>query len=1709
VQLIDAANGTQLQSMSSGTSGLYSFTVVNGTYNLLVTAPTGSAYASGPANGIVVSNQNVSQDIVLIAGAKKLSGVIYGAGAVPLPNVKVNLVPAGGSTNGSNTVLASMTTNALGQYSFDVAPGGYKLNLEHYGAAWGGVMIAAAEPGQNWRAYSLGTVTVSNDAVNDIRLPFVALSGKTKDGAGVAVGNVTLDSVWNYSSWTDANGVAYSVYIDGESKAVSDAQGNYSIVVHSGGASLTLTPPAASAISPIVLSVNVTANTVQDISLKSEYNLSGVIYGAGNVPLPNVKLNLVPSGGSTNGNNTVLASLTTNATGQYSFGVGAGGYKLNLEHYGAGWGGVMIPAAEPGQYWRAYSLGTVTVSADTVNDVHLPFVKLSGITKDASGVAVGNVALDSVLPGNSSWTDSNNVVYSVYIDGESKAVSDAQGNYSIVVHSGGASLTLTPPVASAINPVVLPVNVAANTAQDISLQASNNLSGVIYGAGNVPLPNVTVNLLSATSSSVLATMKTNALVRDGFGVSTVGNYILNLEHYGAAWGGAMIAVSEPSLYWRAFGIGAVAVSGNVANDIHLPFVKLSTRTTDANGVPVTNVSIVNSLNPVTMNSVSVNIDGGSSSVSDAQGNALLVLTQAADQIAVNPPASSGFAVTNVSGMKITADKTLNIVIPYTDTTPPLIVSGPTYRSLTSTAVVVEWQTDEPTHGSVSIGSVTVSVPELSTTHSVQMVGLSPSTPYTAQVSVTDATGNGPALGNASFTTAAIPDIIPPVILQGPTVTARSATGLIVEWVTSEPAQGSLSYGISNALGSSVAETALNVSHRIALTNLASNTEYHVSVSATDAAGNGPTISRTSTGHTLAAADTTLPVIVNGPLVSDISHNAATVTWNTDKSTTGGVSWNDGVAYGVLTDSNLRKNHSAQITGLGAGKTYHLTVSSTDALGNGPTLSKTVNFSTQALANTVPPQLLTQPAAVSITNTTAVVQWTTDEPADSEVSYGSITLSLSNNLAPLTKSHSVTLVGLMASTTYQVQVRSRDSAGNISVLSTAISFATLANPVTQIPVFDLPPEVGYATTNLAVVQWNTSTLTNSQVTFANLSFDEPPKVSDDGALNALHQLSVTGLVPGSTYAVTVSSTDLTGNTVTQSLPNFSTPPAPDSPMITAGPTLQSISPSYAIVTWTTDKLSDSRASYGVTGAGALSQVNGDISYSKQHTVVLTKLKPATAYQVQVGSTDPAGNGSALASAVSFVTTKSSGSSSLTDQSWNLSGNANQAISFAPGTLSLGGTTTASATVSSGLPVSFSSATKSSCTVSANVVTAVAVGTCTIVAEQAGNDSYNRATPVTQNITVSALVPDAPTIGAAVGGNANAIVSFTAPANNGGSDIKGYSVTSIPAGGVDNNATGTTHTITGLTNAVSYTFTVHAINATGNSAESAASNAVTPSASASAFTVSANAGANGNISPSSQSVVLGGITSFTLSPATGYTASVSGCGGSLSGGSYTTGIITANCSVSATFAPSGTALQASLLAGWNLLGNSTDALLNVATVLGNASQVSTVWKWESAKAKWAFYAPLLTSDTLASYAAGKGYDVLTTINAGEGFWVNANVGFTMPLPIGAGISSTAYADRSGQSNSLPQGWSLIATGDSPTARRFVNAIALVQPVSPLVAATSLSTLWAWDSGASNWYFYAPVLDNNGGLADYITSKHYEDFNAKSKTLDPTTGFWVNHP
>lgn len=181
------------------------------------------------------------------------------------------------------------------------------------------------------------------------------------------------------------------------------------------------------------------------------------------------------------------------------------------------------------------------------------------------------------------------------------------------------------------------------------------------------------------------------------------------------------------------------------------------------------------------------------------------------------------------------------------------------------------------------------------------------------------------------------------------------------------------------------------------------------------------------------------------------------------------------------------------------------------------------------------------------------------------------------------------------------------------------------------------------------------------------------------------------------------------------------------------------------------------------------------------------------------------------------------------------------------------------------------------------------------------------------------------------------------------------------------------------------------------------------------------------------------------------------------------------------------------GWSLVGNGSDAPINVSTTFSDTNSFTSVWKWVLAQNAWALHAPSLAAQggtVLADYLASKGYQSLTTIAGGEGFWVNAMQVGSVNLTNGNAISVAALGPT------LTPGWNLVSVGETATPKQFCDS-----------QSGGVTTLWAWDASVIAWYFYAPSLDASGDLSSYITSKGYLDLTAAGKTLGPGVGFWVN--
>ncbi len=147
----------------------------------------------------------------------------------------------------------------------------------------------------------------------------------------------------------------------------------------------------------------------------------------------------------------------------------------------------------------------------------------------------------------------------------------------------------------------------------------------------------------------------------------------------------------------------------------------------------------------------------------------------------------------------------------------------------------------------------------------------------------------------------------------------------------------------------------------------------------------------------------------------------------------------------------------------------------------------------------------------------------------------------------------------------------------------------------------------------------------------------------------------------------------------------------------------------------------------------------------------------------------------------------------------------------------------------------------------------IGTAVIFQVQALNGIGAGAFSALSNTVTPATVPDPPVMGTATAGNRSAVVTWAAPASDGGSAVTGYSVrvvyavTNLQIGTAQPAAAGATSLrLTGLINGSAVRFQVQAANAMGASAFSAPSNTVTPETVPDAPTI--GAAARGNASAS---------------------------------------------------------------------------------------------------------------------------------------------------------------------------------------------------------------------------------------------------------------------
>ncbi|MCX6004883.1 MAG: redoxin domain-containing protein [Chloroflexi bacterium] len=189
-----------------------------------------------------------------------------------------------------------------------------------------------------------------------------------------------------------------------------------------------------------------------------------------------------------------------------------------------------------------------------------------------------------------------------------------------------------------------------------------------------------------------------------------------------------------------------------------------------------------------------------------------------------------------------------------------------------------------------------------------------------------------------------------------------------------------------------------------------------------------------------------------------SSGKATISWSTDIPSNGKVLYGNTESYGMTVQGeNQTMNQSLTVTGLQPATTYHFKVVATDNEGKEVAQSQD-NILTIPAEREKNPPVVSQSKAIR-SDIGAIIQWVTDEPATSQVMYGTTeSCDSSTSLdSKLTTSHTVRLTGLESNITYYYRVKSVDPAGNEGIMNPPDTFTTLVSVPTGARIGERAPD----------------------------------------------------------------------------------------------------------------------------------------------------------------------------------------------------------------------------------------------------------------------------------------------------------------------------------------------------------------------------------------------------------------------------------------------------------------------------------------------------------------------------------------------------------------------------------------------------------------------------------------------------------------------------
>ena len=1113
------ANGSaQCTQHVSDADGRYEFPTLAADHVVQLIPPAGGGTAHTFHDQLTLDGSG-EVDLVVKSGAA-ISGTLTAAdGVTPADNFQLRFYEPQ-----SDTLVASVATAADGGYSVDLSPDEYTIFVEREMCA----PSTLAAPSRLLIENHQG-VTVTGPATVDVALPALHMvTGQTVDRDGVAVGGVELRAS---ASWEEAVGERrYTIGVgDDNCPLLSAADGRYQMSVPAGSYQLTLEPPQGSGLITTRYSdLSVDGSSPFDLLVHGPVSLSGTVYANDGVtPAANIWVRLYPQVGAE------IGYVITGEDGRFNFTVAPGEYSLRIGKYA-----VTDDTLISSGLFNYLRYITFTVTDDTVQDVRLPpFHRVHGYTTDGNGVPVPGVGVSTT--GYLSLSPDYHVNWYPYRDSTNLIRSDEQGYYRLGLNEASFDFNVYPPAGSGfVDTTIRNVEITGEARGDIILSHLDQRAPSIISGPHA-------RHVSATSAVIEWLTDEPADGRVDAGSASASHRELTTHH------ALLLTGLSPAVDY----VATVASSDGDGNGPVTATVAFTTGASNDDAAPM----IIEGPMISSIGADSAIVEWRTDEPADAvvfaaDGSELARRAGFGVEHRItlgNLTPATAYAIEVASSDVHGNGPTRSAAVEFTtlaaaDLQPPVIVAGPIVTGITDRAATVEWETDEPATSGVSVNDGTrydvLRDDRLTTHHSVTLTGLTEGTRYEVTTSSKDAANNGPTLSAPLFfTTLPAGDTTPPVAVGEPRVVGLTHHSALIQWRTDEPADGVVAFGLAaDDLGRQVVESRLVKQHTVQLTGLEPDTLYHYRLHSSDGSGNRWS-SSVATFQTRELPDTAAPHFLESPTVIDAGDTTATLFWVTDEPSDAVVEYGRGDATDRrYSDGRKRREHLVTLTGLTPGAAHSFVIHAADLAGNGARFVSLASqrraatdgsagggFTTRADSDIEAPLFVEPPEVTYLTPNQAVIEWRTDEIADTRVEYGLASGSLDRGEADLTRGfdHQMVLTNLAAATRYQLRALSTDTAGN-QASAPLITFETPAVEDESAPLLVGEPTITTAG-GVVEVRWTTDEPATSKVRYGSGEQTLHFEASEPG-LNTEHRVRVTGIDPALAW-VRIVAADLNGNT----------------------------------------------------------------------------------------------------------------------------------------------------------------------------------------------------------------------------------------------------------------------------------------------------------------------------------------------------------------------------------------------------------------------------------------------------------------------------------------------------------------------------------------------------------------------------------------------------